>query len=358
MVLEEKKKRFKMFINDEYSNATFHYLNMYKSNSFLFLRIIELKGILIEKLNKGEIKHKFDKPTLLSIKHIILLDALSKLMMLLEAFFALNFYLMRDLKRLPINMIKYGPSTTYEFIKKVESKSIKWNDIWQIFAFPNIDNLNINKKEKLIISQVLKNSSKYILSNYRGLINFYKNHLILYNKFKHGFSFIPGLEEVKSKDSFIMALDRKKTKQEIRGKVRCSKMLYYGFYNTYSIKPFNKKSFKDISKHLSNLQSIIEHLVDNHHLKGFNCGIDFMPKSLFLNKDFPKRKYYEFQQIIDKKVAPVLYNPSLKVSTEISAKKEFKEIMEKMFEENIVAAFWTNPGRKRLIKGRLNVKKT
>lgn len=358
MTLGEKKKKFKKFISTEYSDATFHYLNIFKSCFLYFLRIIELNRVTITKLEKREISHNFDDDTLLGIKHMIFLDGLSKMMMLMECFFVFNHHLLQDLKSLPLNMVIYEPGDAYKFIEKIESKDIKWDDIWKIFAYPKLENLNLTVKEKARIKQVLKSSSKYILLNYMDLIKFYKNHLIIYYKFKHGFSVIPGLKDVSLGDSFIVALDRKEKKHKVRGNIRCGSMLYYGFYNTYSIVPFKQETFKNFSKNLSNLQKLVESIVENHNLRVFNCEINYMPKSLLIDADFPGQKYKDFQDIIDNKLSSSLYTPKLgKIKIIISAKKGFKEIMEKMFEENHVATFWTNPSRKRLSKGKIHVRK-
>lgn len=355
MTLSEKKRKFKRFITTEYSDATFHYLNIFKSCCLYCLRIIEINGVAITKLEKGEISHNFDDDTLLGIKHMILLDALSKLMMLMEGFFVFNYCLLNNLKKLPLKMVTYQPREAYTFIKKIESKNIQWDDIWKIFAYPKLENLSLTVKEKAAVKRVLKSSSKCILSNYMDLINFYKNHSIIYNKFKHGFSLIPGMKEVNSDDSFTMALDRKEEKHRVKGKFFHSSMLYYGFYNAFSILPFKQETFKNLSKYLANLQNLIENIVENHNLRAFNCDIDYMPKSLIIDANFPKQKYRNFQNIMDKKLSSSIDMSRIgKSAINITARKEFKEKMEKMFEENHVATFWTNPLRKRFSKEKIH----
>lgn len=358
MTIKEKKKNFKKFISTEYSDATFHYLTIFKSCFLYYLIIIKLNGNLITKLEKGEIPHDFDDDTFLGIKHMVFLDGLSKLMMLMEGFFVFNYYLHKDLKKLPLKMVTYQPGEAYTFIKEIESKKIKWDDMWKIFAYPKLENLNLTAREKATVKQVLKSSSKYVLLNYIDLINFYKNHLIIYNKFKHGFSIIPGLKEVNSDDSFTIALDRIEKKRKVRGKFFQSSMLYYGFYNTFSILPFKQETFKNLSKNLDNLEILIVRMVENHNLRAFNCGIDYIPESLLIDADFPEQKYKDFQNIIDEKLSSSINMSRVGIpGINITARKRFKEKMEKMFEENHVATFWTNPLRKRLSKGKIHVRK-
>jgi len=106
------------------------------------------------------------------------------------------------------------------------------------------------------------------------------------------------------------------------------------------------------------LEILIVRMVENHNLRAFNCGIGYIPESLLIDADFPEQKYKDFQNIMDEKLSSSINMSRVGIpGINITARKRFKEKMEKMFEENHIATFWTNPLRKRLSKGKIHVRK-
>lgn len=352
----QKKRSYLSYIKKNYSEIGLTYLEIFKNNFFLFLKKIELDGVIISKLNKNEIKHNFDQDFELAVKHITMIDALSKVMMLIESFFIFNLYFKKNIKSLPKKMCEYRPNDVYHFIENIESSKFTWKDIWEIFAYPKINNLSLNKSEKKLVNYVLKKSSEHIFACYKEIINFYKNHIIIYNKFKHGLSFIAGLKQNTMDTSVYLALDRKEKRNKIKGINKCTNIFIHDFYNTFSIINYNNKSFKNISNKISELQNLVENLVENHFIRAFNCGYDYIPLQIMLNQKFPEEKYNKFKLLIRKKIAPLIYQTKRNIKTEIAFKKDINKKMNTMLSKFNVATFWTNPKRKNISKGKFFVK--
>lgn len=342
MDLEEKRKRFKDFMrSDLFTLTTFAYLNLVSNNIKLMVDLIRLEGVLYDKVEKCEISYSGSEEARTSIKHLIHLDALSKIMMILETFFALAQALLGDYKDISAKMMKYHQRNIDKFVREIIKKRLDKGQIWKIAGFPSLEKLNLNMGEEDAVAKVLERSANDIADFLRRLAQFYLDHKSLYNRFKHGFSMMVGFQNPQDKIGIAMALDRK-TNFQGRFLRATEGLLLEGldWFNLLSLLPHTSPTFEYYSKILNDLTLVPYEMIQNHLSYGYNLGEDYLPQKIISERPIPESDFRLFQQIADR-LRPNMYyieKPVFNVIFDFKADKVAK--LQKAFAENYVANLW------------------
>jgi len=86
MEMEQKKSQIMGYIENEYSTISFYYLNLFAHNFALCCDVVLLDGVTIKFLEEGKINHTYPPKVLKSLLHMIVLNSLSKIMVLIPDF--------------------------------------------------------------------------------------------------------------------------------------------------------------------------------------------------------------------------------------------------------------------------------
>lgn len=286
MKVEEKKENATGFISNEFTWASYTSLQMFDNNVRIMLSVIELEGIMLRKVENGEIKHEMSKEQLLRIKHFILLDMLAKMMMVIEGLIVMCSVLSgygATKKHLSNRMIRYQQNQIDSFIKRFQEGRVS---IWRIAGFPELRNLQRNCKltndERKSIWNLLSDSCLVLKETLNSIVTFYQNNKVLYGKFKHGLTIIPGLESIPGQDdmpfSLLLALDHR-LEEPSSTCLKATGLLppEFSWFNTWSILPYGEGTFKKYGAIISDLRKFVSHIVNNHLLWAENCGEDYFP---------------------------------------------------------------------------------
>lgn len=138
MKIEEKERKALDFISSEFTWASYTSLQMFLFNVQIMISVIKLEGIMLKKLEDGEIKHTMSKEELLKIKHFILLDSLAKIMMIIEGLLVLCSVLSdrsATKRDIPYRMMRYTQQQIDAFIERFKRDKIS---LWRIAGFPEL----------------------------------------------------------------------------------------------------------------------------------------------------------------------------------------------------------------------------
>lgn len=286
MRLEEKKKRALDFVNKELTWAGYTSIQLFLFNVKTMISLIELEGVMLKKVETGEIKHNMPDDYLLRVKHFILLDALAKTMMLVEGVLVLCAGLSEckaSRQKISYQMARYKQEQVNAFIKRFKNNDV---DLWKLAALPSLeklqDNCGLTAEEKENIRKLFDNSCNAVRNALNAIIDFYEKNKILYWKFKHGLSIIAGFKLVSQPidilSSISWAIDRLSRKPSFAC-LEATNLLppKLRWFDTISILPYSEKTFQHYGSILSDLRSLVRYIVNNQILWAINCGEDYFP---------------------------------------------------------------------------------
>jgi hypothetical protein len=285
MKLKEKKKRALKFMSEKLTWADYVSIQLFSFNEKTIISLIELEGVVLKKIEKDEIKHNMPDDYLLRVKHFILLDALAKIMMLIEGVLVLCAGLSEckeRKRRISLLMARYETKQINEFIERFKNNSV---NLWKLASLPSLEKLQENcgltAEERENIRKLLDNSCNAVKNTLKALIDFYEKNKILYWKFKHGLSIIAGFklvsQPINDLSSISWAIDRLPKKPSsvcVETTLLQPELIWF---NTISILPYSEKTFKHYSSILSDLRNLVRYVVNNRILWAINCGEDYFP---------------------------------------------------------------------------------
>lgn len=248
--------------------------------------LIELEGVMLKKVEEGKIKHNMPDDYLLRVKHFIMLDALAKIMMLVEGVLVLCSVLSdSEAKSSEIAraMARYKIPQIYAFIKRFKNDDV---DFWTLATLPNLEKLQKNcrltTEEKELIHELFNDSCHALKNTLNTTIDFYEKNRFLYLKFKHGLSIVAGFkpasQQIDALSSILWVLDHCSRKLasiciEKAGLIQPE----FRWFNTISILPYSKRTFRHYGSILSDLRKLVKYVVNNRILWATNCGEDYFP---------------------------------------------------------------------------------
>jgi len=361
MNLQEKREKALDFVTSEFTWASYTSLNLFSLNVQNMIHLIELTGIVLTKIEKGEIEHTMSDDQLLRMKHLILSDSLAKLMMIVEGVLALCSALSdlgarkRDIAH---RMMWYAQEQIDAFIERFERNRVS---IWKIAGFPDLAKLQRNcgltNSERRLIWELFQDSCAVIRKALKEIIDFYQNNRIIYGKFKHGLTILLGFkvgsqggDDIPSTVS--LALDHR-SHEPPSICVRAVGQLppEYQWFNTISILPYWKATFEKYSGIMSDIRKMVTYIANNHLLWAENCGEDYFPlerqpdgkwvPTIYATKSLTQEQQTTYESIIQKITANMYYVANRLFNFQLNLKdKSLKMILECLQRDQVATIFF------------------
>src|SRR5437867_4021951 len=119
MLLDEKRLKSVEYAREKYGLHTLSFLVVFRAASSLMLETVKLDGVVLKRIETGNIPFEGDAGTTLPFKQMIQIGALSKIMMLIESLSALGLSLAEEPKTLASQMVGYPTRPTRDFILRL-----------------------------------------------------------------------------------------------------------------------------------------------------------------------------------------------------------------------------------------------
>lgn len=340
MNVEDKKVKKFDFIHNSFTESAMTQLTLFDQNAKNLINAIRIELILCERLEKNEFETELTGESLTRAKQFLYLDALAKIMMLVEGVLALSDAISdpaQSYSGIAKAMTDYR--LNLKFIERFKAKQV---DLRKLAGLPELKKLPISEKEREELKPAFDETVKIFEKMFEGIIHFYECNKIPYNKFKHGLSLIPGMQLKNPQEEtvapVILALDTRDkppygTSFEMK---RSLDPPGTHWFNTLCFVPPPKQGNYDLI--INSLLSAISFLTSNHLYYAVNCGEDYFPlkqnpdgrytpylllpkDSLYLKEEGQKR----LGPIIDKitqnmNIPKMTFNFSWDLSNEIIAK--------------------------------------
>jgi hypothetical protein len=347
-------------IDSEYHyllEPAFTELLLFARNSNALINVIRLELILHEKIERGEFPTGLPDEFLSETKQFLYVDALAKIMMLIEGLLALADAISDPAKgylKIADAMASYRDSSILAFIARFRAKQV---DLQRLAGLPEVNKLLITASERDAIGQAFKETEKVFAQFLNVVINFYECNSIPYNKFKHGLSLIPGMKlknpEQQTVASVLTVLD-KRTKPPSCVAIETKERLVpaeLGWFNIMCFVPSPQiATYESI---ITPLLAVIPYMTNNHLFFAVNCGEDYFPGELSDGKFKPRLLLSPdslyLQEDSDRRLAPVILKiiknmniPTLQVTFNLNFSQEKIAMILKSFQDHGSALIWSS----------------
>jgi len=322
---EEKIAQFDDFMRSKkFGIDTWMTLQLFKNNTHYILTTLKLYGVLIKRLDEGNIPNNLGPRDKVVVKQFIILDVIMKLEILVESTLVLIQALSKDRNSVPKFMTYYDTDIIRIAIDKIKNRRYNMEKILGLLKISQIPFLS--REERKYLSSDYGELVKKMYKNLDTLAEFYEDFRLIYGKTKHGLTINPGLDltydpqhiqkNPQFEDSLLIGHDIKREKDLPQGYIIPPKKenpeegeFYNKFFNTMTCVKFNNKLIGRITRLSSILAEIVPYLCDNHMTYAQNCGESYLP---YFNYDGKIGIYFSNTNPTDE--------DSIKVRTEITKK--------------------------------------
>jgi len=366
---EEKVTNFDSFIKSKkFGIDTWMTIQLFKNNTHYILTTVELYGILIKRLDEGNIPNTFSSRNKVVVKQFILLDVIMKLEILIECILVLIHCLSKDRIKLPKVMVYYDTNLIRTSINKIRDRKYNMEKILGLLKVSNLPLLS--REERKYLACDYSEFIKAMYKNLDTLVEFYENYRLIYGKTKHGLTIIPGLNQradpnyaefdPEFEDSLALGHDIKRQSDLPMGYYVASKKRDSNageFFNTMTCVKFNNKLIAKIAKVRSVLDEIVPFICDNHMNYAQNCGESYLPYFhdqennkiglIFSNSNSADNDVIKIRREITQKIIPLMNIKYIELTTISEFNKP--EIVNSL-RNNIVTNIWKPFKKKQNIK--------
>lgn len=361
MNVEEKKARKFEFIRKRFTESAFTELALFDRNAQSLVNVVRLEMMVHDKLERKEIETGLSDELLLEVKQFLYIDALAKIMMLIEGLLAMSDAISdpgKGYAKISEAMISYRDPSILKFISRFRAKQV---DLWKLAGLPALEKLPITAQEAADLKVAFQESVTIFEEFLTIVVNFYECNMIPYNKFKHGLSLIAGMQ---LKDPQQRTVAHVLTALERTRKGRVPSCTCYqtterlvppdiGWFNTLCFVPSpQREKYESI---INSLLSAISFIAGNHILYALNCGEDYFPlkmgpdgtpvpflllpkNSLFL-AEYGKK---QIEPIIKKVVANTNYSQKTTINFIVTITDEKMRKILECFREHASALIWSS----------------
>jgi hypothetical protein len=284
LTIGEKRNGYQSFIrSDKFGTNTWTTIQLFQLNRHNILLTVHLYGVLIKRLDEGDIPHNLPKAEVVRVKQHIFLDIIMKIEILIESTLVLAHSLSSGYHTVAHNMTFYDFRLLHSVIENIRRRKY---DIRKILGLPDLSTLALNAEEKSYLEKDFSECGVKAWHALNKLAEFYEKYRLVYGKSKHGLtiqsghafgwsSFAPDFDK-----SLLICYDRKKQKQDMpKGyhTILPKKDEYDGFYNAVSYLKFNQCLITELSVIQSILRDIISVICSTHMAFATNCGEGYLP---------------------------------------------------------------------------------
>ena len=189
---EQKIEQFDSFMRSkEFGIDTWMTIHLFKNNTHYILNTLKLYGVLIKRLDEGNIANTLIPRDKVIVKQFIILDVIMKLEILIESTLVLIHALSKDRNSVPKLMTYYDTDIIRIAIEKIKNRRYNMERILSLLKISQIPFLS--KEERKYLAFDYGESVKKMYKNLDTLADFYEDFRLIYGKTKHGLTLNPGL---------------------------------------------------------------------------------------------------------------------------------------------------------------------
>ncbi len=304
MLKEEKLRAAVQYAAENYGNHTLIFLQTFRTAFGLAVETVNLDGVLVKRLDSGDIKTEGDESQHLALKQFVLANAIAKLATLMESIAAL-WIGMREPLRLPDRMMSYQTRTLRNFIKRAADRNIDARDVWEVLAFPDVGLLPITSAERVVLERTFHSSVGFVTSTLADLAGFYLANQVVYSKLKHGLTFVPGFAAAGPMPAFCAILDHETRPELPMVTVRSEEIGGVSpWFGEVTLLPYDESGFGYYGDLIVRMSSLVANILDGHFARIANCGLDYVPPRIMVESAFPGPDWESFAEIVEREILP------------------------------------------------------
>lgn len=210
--------------------------------------------------------------------HYLELEVIQRICILIELLAVYHRVIRTNLRDLPksVGSRDIKPQDLYQEFAYFRKQTI--NDVWRNFRYPNVANFSdLTLEEKKLLNEILKDSANLTLLHFNEVHKFNVNFRTLYNKYKHSLAECTGIFGI-DKEKYLI-----ESKVFVRHKVE-EKRAKTAIHYTYMV-PLSSDTIQYFEKVARSAWTLLQLLVENTLLSLANEEKDFIPRTLFIEKE-------------------------------------------------------------------------
>lgn len=281
MNIVTKQMKWEQFKATDMGRESYASMVFFASNILYIDRLLILEGVFLEDFEKGKIEPQIPPNQRLKIVQAGQMDALSKIMMMMESMFITIGAFKDDKKELYMKLQEYRPQDVWKVVHDILNGKFKIADYWKITGFPDTNKLGLVSMETSLVEKMLNEILREFIKKIRWLAMFYEKHSRLYNKFKHGLSVrfgyrkqVPGIE---GPQELLMAFDHKPLKSVNRKTVIPIRTSAIISHPRIIVSKSDNSVWKQYSKAMNYTRKAVLFIVKNNMVRLQNCNENFIP---------------------------------------------------------------------------------
>jgi len=279
MDLVSKQTKWKQFKVNDMGEESYAAMVFFASNILYIKSLLILEGAFLEDFEKGKLEPQIPSDQRLKIVQTGQMDALSKIMMMIESMFVTIGTFKDDKRKFSQQLSEYSTKDVWKVVNDILNGRFSITDLWRIMGFPDTTNLGLSSVEISLVEKMLNGILNEYAETITWLATFYEQHSRLFDKFKHGlvirFGYEKQIAEIEGPNELLMAFDQKplgnrRTVIPIRRLTKTSQPRIIVSTSDTSV-------WEKYSKAMSYTRRIVLFIIKNNMVRLQNCNDIFIP---------------------------------------------------------------------------------
>lgn len=277
MKIATKEGMWEQFKVDEMGEESYSSMIFFGHNIFFMDRLLILEGVFLDELERGIREPQVRPDERLKIVQVGQMDALSKIMIMMESMFITIGVFKEDKRELASKLREYEGSDVWNVVNDILDGRFSIADYWKIMGFPKLSKLGLTPQESTLVEKMLNGVLEEYSETIMWLATFYEQHHRLYNKFKHGLSVKFGYRSLNigGPRYSLMAFDklrigRRRTVIPVHRATSLS-------LPSVIVSKSDDSVWHKYSKAMSYTRRVVVFLAKNNMVRLQNCNEDFIP---------------------------------------------------------------------------------
>lgn len=278
MNTETKQRKWKQFKSGDMGDESYASMIFFGNNILFMDRLLLLEGAFLAELERGMRGPEIPPHQRLKIVQVGQMDALSKIMIMMESMFVTIDVFRDDKKKLAKKLREYKQNVVWKVVNEILDGQFSTTDYWKIMGFPEPQKLGLAAQELALIKKMLDGVLEEFAETIVWLATFYEQHSRLYNNFKHGlsirFGYRRSVGETGAPRSLIIAFDKPS-----QGKKRTIIPVHrpMPIPQPIIVSKSDNSVWDRYSKAMSYTRRVVLFLAKNNMVRLQNCGENFIP---------------------------------------------------------------------------------
>jgi len=281
MDMATKQMKWKQFKVTDLGEESYVSMVFFASNILYIDRLLILEGVFLDDFEKGKLEPQIPPDQRLKIVQAGQMDALSKIMIMMESMFVTIGTFKNDKKKLSLKLQEYRPQYVWKVVNDILDEKFSIADYWKIMGFPDTKKLGLIPLKASLVEKMLNEIVKEYVEMIRWLATFYEQHSRLYTKFKHGLSIRFGykkqIPEIGGPKELLMAFDSRHLNRTNRRTIIPIRTSATGSKPSIIVSKTDDSVWEKYSKAMSYTRKAILFIVKNNMVRLQNCNEKFIP---------------------------------------------------------------------------------